>query len=114
MTRRKEKGEKINVFTDYFSINQRKVGHQCCNVIFLCVSFCLFVLGLHPQCMEVPRLGVESQLQLPAYTTTTAMRDPSHICELHCSSQQCQILNPLMEAKDQTPILMDTSQVHYH
>ena len=27
--------------------------------------------------MEVPRLGVESELQLPAYTTTTAMPDLS-------------------------------------
>ena len=27
--------------------------------------------------MEVPRLGVESELQLPAYTITTAMRDAS-------------------------------------
>ena len=31
---------------------------------------------------EVPRLGVESELQLPAYTTATATWDPSHICEL--------------------------------
>ena len=26
--------------------------------------------------VEVPRLGVQSGLQLPAYTTATAMRDP--------------------------------------
>ena len=31
-------------------------------------------LGPHPQHMEVPRLGVESELQLPAYTTATAMQ----------------------------------------
>ena len=31
--------------------------------------------------MEVPRLGVESELQLPAYTTVTAIRDPSCICD---------------------------------
>ena len=40
----------------------------------------------------------------------TATRDPRHICNLHHSSGQCQILNPL---RDQTHILMDTSQVHY-
>ena len=28
-------------------------------------------LGQHLQHMEVPRLGFESELQLPAYTTTT-------------------------------------------
>ena len=36
-----------------------------------------FFLGPHPQCIEVPRLGVESGLQLLAYTTI-AMQDPSH------------------------------------
>ena len=39
----------------------------------------------HVQHKEVPRLGVESDLQLPAYTTATAMRDLSHICDLHHS-----------------------------
>ena len=29
----------------------------------------------HTWHMEVPSLGVESELQLPAYTTVTAMRD---------------------------------------
>ena len=33
--------------------------------------------------MEVPRLGVESELQLPAYTTATAIQDLSHIRNLH-------------------------------
>ena len=36
--------------------------------------FC-FVLQLHLQHMEVPRLGAKSELQLPAYTTATAMQD---------------------------------------
>ena len=49
--------------------------------------------------MGVPRLGVISELQLPAYATDTAMRDPSLICDLHHSSLQCQILNPLSEAR---------------
>ena len=68
-------------------------------------------LGLHLQNMEVPRLGVESELQLQAYTTVAATPVPSHICNLHYSSWQCQILNPLSEAGDQTHILMDTSQI---
>ena len=53
--------------------------------------------------MEVPRLGVKSELQLPAYTTATAMRDPS--CIYTYSSRQCWILNPLSEVRDQTRIL---------
>ena len=32
----------------------------------------LFFSGLHLQHMEVPRLGVKSELQLPAYTTAYA------------------------------------------
>ena len=64
--------------------------------------------------MEVPRPGVESELQLLAYITAAAMPDPSRICDLHHSSWQCQIPNPLREARDRTQILMDTSQVHYH
>ena len=36
--------------------------------------------------MEVPRLGVESELQLLDYTTATATWDPSHVCNLYRSS----------------------------
>ena len=75
--------------------------------------FVFVFLGLYPRHMEVPRLGVKSELQLPAYTTTTASPDLSRIFELHHSSWQCQILNPLNEARDQTCILMETSQVHF-
>ena len=50
-------------------------------------------------------------LQLLAYATATAMPDPSGICELHHSSRQRQILSPLIEARDRTRILMDTSLV---
>ena len=60
--------------------------------------------------MEVPRLGVESELQLPACTTATATPDLSHICNLHHSPRQCWILKPLSEVRDGTRILMGTSQ----
>ena len=40
----------------------------------------------HQSPMEVPRLGVQLELQLLAYTTATATLDPSHICNLHHSS----------------------------
>ena len=64
-------------------------------------SCCCFVfLGPHPWHMEVPRLGIKSELQLPACTTATAMQDPSCVCNLHHSSWQHQILNPLNEARN--------------
>ena len=56
--------------------------------------------------MEVPRLGVESELSLPATTTP----DPSRVYDLHRSSSQCRILNPLSEARDRTCLLLDPSQ----
>ena len=43
---------------------------------------------------------VDFELQLPAYTTATATPDPGCVCDLHHSSWQCQILNPLIEARD--------------
>ena len=64
--------------------------------------------------MDVPKLGVESELQLPAYTTATAPWDPSHIFDLHHGSWQRWIPDPLSEAKDQTLILVDTSQIRFH
>ena len=68
-------------------------------------------LGLYLQHSEVPRLGVQSELYLPAYARATATWDPSSICDLYHSSWQRQILNPLSEARDETCILTDASPV---
>ena len=62
--------------------------------------------------MEVPRLGVESELQ--AYARATATQDLSHICNLNHSSWQCQIPDPMNKARDQAHILIDTSQIRFH
>ena len=62
--------------------------------------------------MEVPGLGVESELHLLAYSIATAVADPSHISyTAACCLWQCQILKPLRETRDRICILMDTSQV---
>ena len=64
--------------------------------------------------MEVPRLGLELELQLQAYTTATATWDDlSRIFNLHHSSGQCWMLNPLSKTKDQTRTLMGIGQVPY-
>ena len=73
-----------------------------------------FFLGLHLGYMEVPKLGVKLELQVPAYATATAMQDQSQVCNLYHSSWQCWILNPLIETRDWIHILMNPSQVCYH
>ena len=80
-------------------------GHTWHSQLKVFFFFSFSFLGLHLWHMEVPRM------QLPAYTTATP--DPSCVCNLHHSSQKHQILNPLSEARDQSSVLMDTSQVHY-
>ena len=52
--------------------------------------------------MEIPSLGVELELQLPAYTTATAMQDLGRVCNLHHSLCSAGSINPLSEARDQT------------
>ena len=59
-------------------------------------------------------IGVESELQLPAYATATAASDPSRVCDLCHSSQQRQILNPLSKARDRTLNLLVPSHIHFH
>ena len=73
-------------------------------------SFCF--LGSYPRHMEVPRLGVKSELLLQAYTTATATPDPSLVCNLHHSSRR--IPEPLGKARNRTCILMDASWIHFH
>ena len=77
---------------------------------FLSFFFFCF-LGPKPQCVGVSWLGVESELQLRAYTTATATSDLRRVCNLHHSSQQLWILNPLRKARDQTCILMGPSWI---
>ena len=76
------------------------------------LHFFFFFKWPHLRHIEVPGLGVESETQLPAYTTATATPDLSHIFDLSHSLWQCRILNPLSEARDQTCILMETSRVN--
>ena len=78
-----------NQFSTLFDLDA--IYHFILRSGLTCVS--LF-LELHPWQMEVARLGVKLEQQLPAYTTATARPDPSCICNLHHSSRQCRILSP--------------------
>ena len=56
-------------------------------------------------------LGIELELQLLTCATGTAMWDPRLSYDLHHSLWQRQILKPLIEARDQGQMLMDTNWV---
>ena len=97
----------IIVYYKILNIVPYSIVRPCC-----CPLLTLFIyLFMYPWHMEVPRLGVQLQLQLPAYVTATATPDLSCVCDLHHKSQQYQILNQLRVARDRTCVLMDTSWV---
>ena len=84
--------------------------HSNLRSMVICEEFSNFLfvfLGPHSQHMEVPRIGVEWELHLLAYTTVTATWNLGCVCNLYPSSQQCWILNPLSDTRDRTPILLD-------
>ena len=95
-----------------FSLLFEAPEHLLIDNFIIIIIICF--LGLHLQHMEIPGLGVESELQLPAYTTDTATPDGSLLCDLPCSSWQGRMLDPPSTARDRTCILKDTSLVHYH
>ena len=78
------------------------------------LSFFLLLFGPNPRNMEVPGLGVKSELQPTASTTATATQDLSCVSDLHHSSWQHQIPHPLSKARVRTRILMDTCQIRFY
>ena len=77
---------------------------------FLNFLFYFCFLGPYLWHMEVPGLGVESELLLLAYTTATATQDLSHISV--CTTAHSNA--PLNEARDRIHILMDPSWIRFH
>ena len=59
--------------------------------------------------MEVPRLGVKLELPLLAYILHSHTRSKPRLQP----TWQCQILNPLSEARDWTYVFMDASQISF-
>ena len=100
------------IMSFFFSLLLRVLAGGACVPFFFVVCFFVFYfffLGPHLWHMDVPRLRVELELQLLAYTT--AVPDPNHIFNLGCSLWQGRMLHPMSKARDQTCILMDTSGV---
>ena len=78
---------------------------------FIYFFFCLF--RVTPMACGSSQTRGQIREQLLAYATATAIPDLCSIFKLHQSSQQCQILNPLSKARDQTLVCLDTSGVRY-
>ena len=82
--------------------------------IYTFLFFCLFFfpfLGVLLQRLEVPRLGVKQELQPASCATAIATWDLSRVCNVHHSSWQCRIVNPLSKARDQTCNFMVPSRI---
>ena len=52
-------------------------------LIYTVLDFFFYFFRATPAAMEIPKLGVESELQLLGTATATAMWDPSHIFNIH-------------------------------
>ena len=74
-------GSNLYCSSDLSSCRDHAGSLTCCTTkeVFLVFFFFCF-LGLHPRDMEVPRLGVESEVQLPTYNRATATPGLSHVC----------------------------------
>ena len=87
--------------------------YWCSTISITFIIIIIFSFRAAPTACRSCQIRVERELQLPAYSTATAKWDLSCICDLHHSSWQCWIPDPLREAGEQTCVLMDTSQACY-
>ena len=79
-------------------------------ILYLFIYFLSFVLF---RSAPVAYGGPQARGSNLAYTTATAMPKPSLNCNLHHSSGQRRVLNPLSEARDRTHNLMVPSRIHF-
>ena len=80
--------------------------------LFFSFPFFFFFFRAAPTAYGISQARGEIGAEAAGYTTATATHDMRCVCNLHHSSWQQQILNPLIKARDWTCILMDTSCVH--
>lgn len=88
------------------------VNHVVAPFLFYLFIFCFW--GPHPWHMEVPRLGVESELQLPAHTTATAVQDLICVFDLTPQLTATPDLWPTEGGQGLNPQPHDSSWIHFH
>ena len=95
------------------TLNIRGLRESLTQMIF--ILFCFIYLFLRATLAAYGSSQARGRIGDAAagYTTATATWDLSRICDLHHSSRQHWILNPLSGARNQTRVLMDPSRVHY-
>ena len=104
--------EKLIINISILMVKQNvNTRHPAVHILFY-FHFCFW--GPHPRHMEIPRLGVEWELQLPACARAIGTWDLSCVWDLHHSLWQHRILNPLREARDRTCDLMAPSRIRFH
>ena len=86
---------------------------------FFLFVFCLFVFVLlffraAPTVYGSSQARGQIRATAAGLHTATATHALNCVCNLHHSSWQSWIPDPTREARDQTCILMDTSQIHSH
>ena len=81
----------------------------------ICLFVCLFSFFFRAAPMAYGHSQARGRVggAVPAYTTATAPRDPSPVCDLRHSSWQRWNLNPLSKARDWTRLFTGASQIHY-
>ena len=84
-------------------VNKPYLQSHCSSLCFLLALRSNHFFSWH---MKVSRLGIESELQLLAYTIATAVRDPSHVWGLHHSSPQPRIRKSMSKARDPTSMFL--------
>ena len=93
-----------NVYSPPFSLFHHRLLSTFCHLIVHLMLFFLFLLWLHLGRMDVPGLGVTSELQGPACATATAALTLSCFWDLCLGLGQRPILTSRSEAGDRTCI----------
>ena len=103
----------INVFWKVsHNLTASNKDFSCHPYFLFFLFFCLFAISwAAPTAYGGSQASGLMELWLPAYTRATAMQDPSHVCDLHHSSRQRRILNPLSKGRDRTCNLMVPSRI---
>ena len=76
----------------------------CVMCVYINTHIFLFYFFVTPVVYGNSRARGELEPPLQAYATAMAILDPIHNCDIRCSLRQCQILNLLGKARDQTHI----------